>query len=111
MDSSGEILNDAWEWDGATWTSLALATSPPARFGAALALLNDGLVLFGGGDLGGALLHDSWSLTGGQWTQLFPTMYPSDRQYHAMATLAGELVLVGGSADDLETWLLGAPTP
>jgi hypothetical protein len=61
-------LGDTWEWDGVRWT-LASATGPSARSGAAMAW-HPGLgavVLFGGS---GGPLGDTWSWDGRAWTPL-----------------------------------------
>jgi hypothetical protein len=104
-------LNDTWEWDGSTWTSLASPSSPPARQGAALATWNKTVILFGGSDgiptpMGPMALHDTWGLTGGIWTQLTPMTYPPAGG-GSMASLADEIVLLDRAHGD--TWHLGLP--
>lgn len=47
--TGGELLDDTWAWNGASWTEVATAQTPGGREGAALAGDADGhLVLFGG---------------------------------------------------------------
>jgi len=104
------LLDDTWEWDGATWTQLAPPTSPPARRGHALSTINTSVVLFGGSDAGGSLQHDTWVLTGETWSQLSPLTYPAARANHVMANVAGKVVLFGGT-DTPDTWLLDVPLP
>jgi len=43
-------LAGTWVWDGSTWTQQSPATSPPARFGAAMAYdaATGNVVMFGG---------------------------------------------------------------
>src|ERR1700746_285965 len=36
-DASGQLYNDTWTFDGNTWQTIATATSPSPRFGAAMA--------------------------------------------------------------------------
>jgi hypothetical protein len=109
-------LNDTWEWDGSTWTSLASPSSPPARANAALATWKETVVLFGGSDGDPTTpmdFHDTWALKGGTWTQLTPTTYPPARSGHLMAGVDGEIVLIGGDFvggdADKDTWLLDLP--
>jgi hypothetical protein len=55
-------LGDTWTWNGATWTELSPATSPPARASAVLASdpATGQLVLFGGNSTNGNLA-DTWA--------------------------------------------------
>ncbi len=49
IDSTGQLLDDTWAWNGQSWTQLSPAQSPSARDGAAIAAdPSGGLVLFGG---------------------------------------------------------------
>jgi Galactose oxidase, central domain len=64
------ILADTWRWDGASWTRLSPATSPPARVSAAMAF--DGargrMVLYGG-ETASATLGDTWEFDGATWAR------------------------------------------
>src|SRR5690242_18647955 len=48
--SPAYYLNDAWEWDGTSWTQRTPDTAPPVRFGHALAYdsARGRMVMFGG---------------------------------------------------------------
>jgi hypothetical protein len=54
--------NDLWEWDGAAWRSIPLATRPGGRIGAGLAydIANHELILFSGQT--GFINQETWSL-------------------------------------------------
>lgn len=61
-------LGDTWEWDGVNWNQRFPVTSPPPRYGHALAYdsVRDRTVLFGGS--GGSLsLGDTWEWDGVNW--------------------------------------------
>jgi hypothetical protein len=62
IDSTGgHLFNDAWVWDGATWTKQTPKTSPPGRAEAPMAYdaATGNVVLFGGAG-GGHVLNDTW---------------------------------------------------
>jgi hypothetical protein len=63
--SPSSVLNDTWEWNGGSWTSIDVSTAPPARLTSALAYdaLHHRAILFGGGDPSNGLgfLGDTWS--------------------------------------------------
>lgn len=102
----GTVLSDTWEWNGVAWTQLTPATSPSARYGAAMAYdpVAKDLVLFGGRPFEfGTPLADTWKWTGTTWLNVTPAAAadsPSARYLHAMAFDAarGKLVLFGGDA-------------
>ena len=58
-------FNGTWTWDGTTWTKQAPATSPPARWGAAMTYdaATGNVVMFGGVDprLGGPVYRGTWT--------------------------------------------------
>ncbi len=83
---SGGLLADTWEWDGNEWVEATPATSPPGRFGAAMAYdsARGRIVLFGGvGD--GAELGDTWEWDGSDWIERTPASSPPAREYGALA--------------------------
>jgi hypothetical protein len=104
-------LRDTWSWDGQVWTRLD-PIRPSPRMGAALAALDDRLVLFGGaGDPSGVgqrgYFGDTWTWNGSTWTDLGAASGPSARYALAMARRAGEVVSFGGwGADGVtgDTW-------
>ena len=96
------LLNDTWMWNGTIWTQLAPATSPPARYDAAMAYdpATRQLVLFGG--FGAADnsddLNDTWTWNGTTWKKATPANSPPVRVTAGLAydpANAG-LVLFGG---------------
>ena len=62
---------DTWEWNGATWTQLAV-TGPPTRVAHVMAYdsTRDRTVLFGGFGQTNAPLGDTWEWNGSEWTQV-----------------------------------------
>jgi len=98
-----EPLNDTWIFDGATWSSVAAPSPPPARFEASMAALDAGgreeVVLFGGmvGNPGDTS-DDTWLFDGTTWSQVMTATSPPARMNASMATLGGRVVLFGGQA-------------
>src|SRR5439155_8527211 len=100
----GGGLADTWEWDGARWTQLAPATSPPARMAHAMAY--DGarhqLVMFGGcngvADECFQERQDTWTFDGTIWTEQTAAPAPPGRGGHAMTfdPTRGAVVMFGG---------------
>jgi len=90
-DFMGNPVGDTWEWDGATWTQLFPATSPPARDSAGLAFdaTRSRVVLFGGWSCphhgGCTYFGDTWEWDGIAWTQRFPATSPPARGGHVLA--------------------------
>jgi hypothetical protein len=115
--TSPYVYADTWTFDGKTWSEQHPATSPPARFGAAMAFdpRIGKLVLFGGNGSGP---RDTWTYDGTNWTKQKPATRPPARGEPAMAydPAHGNLVLFGGSrfavhpcgagpfADSGDTW-------
>ena len=91
---------DTWTWDGADWTKLAPAHSPPKRFvfGMAGDAATGTVVLFGGSRTGHAPYHDTWTWDGADWTKQAPAHSPPGRYGVSMAydSASGEVVLFGG---------------
>ncbi|MCB9877293.1 MAG: hypothetical protein H6835_06795 [Planctomycetes bacterium] len=63
------VLDDLWQWDGASWTPIVTTASPPARADHQLGYdaARGRLVLCGGRDGLGTLLADTWEEVGGAW--------------------------------------------
>jgi hypothetical protein len=89
---SSSILNDTWTFNGTSWTEVRVSNPPPARHGAAMATLDNEVVLFGGGRV-----NDTWTFDGTTWVQVSVSNSPAYRRHPAMATLGNEVVLFGGS--------------
>jgi hypothetical protein len=105
----GRLFRDTWVWKGSTWTKQAPATSPPIRWGAAMAYdaATRTVVLFGGADTTGTgRLADTWVWNGSTWTKQTPATSPPARFGAAMAydAATGEVVLFSG---EKRTGLLG----
>ena len=106
-----------WEWRGATrtWRKLAPVTSPPARYGHALAFdkSRGEMLLFGGIGLSGEMLDDTWiwNATAGDWSPREVLTHPSRRIAFGLAYDASrsQVVLYGGLSltgrvDDTWAW-------
>jgi hypothetical protein len=89
--------SDTWEWDGTSWTLVAV-TGPGARGGHGMAYdsARGRTVLFGGGATLG-LSGDTWEWNGASWTQVAITG-PTARTWVPMAydNERGRTVLLGG---------------
>ena len=112
---SGPYLDDTWEWDGASWTSIPV-TSPPAR--ADHRMVYDShrgtIILFGGGSEA-QLLNDTWEYDGIVWQQLNVGL-PGQRWRHLMCydSARNVVVMTGGGGTDgsySDTWELGCGAP
>ena len=58
-----DLLADTWTWNGTNWTQQSPATSPPARYEAALAYgASAGQLLLFGGEGSSGFLGDTWTL-------------------------------------------------
>jgi hypothetical protein len=115
--SGGVILNDTWEWDGATWTQRCGICPPQPRAFHAMAYDYDRhvVVMFGGFDPypGLQYLSDTWSWNGSTWNNVTdPTHRPPGRLECDMVYDAARhvFVLFGGNVDSNntvvnDTWL------
>jgi hypothetical protein len=106
--STGLGAADTWSWDGANWTQLAPAASPPPRAAHAMAYdsTRQQVLLFSG-----TAGNDTWTWNGANWTQQFPVHSPTIRQDAGMAEdfVRQVVVLFGGyliaaRAATNETW-------
>jgi hypothetical protein len=118
LAGDGTTSGATWAWSGDTWSALAPATVPPARYGASMAAdaVTATVVLFGGLSAPGAFLSDTWSWNGTDWALNLPTAAPAARSGAAMTFDAarGLIVLFGGttggttdttgSANQADTW-------
>jgi len=96
-DDRAHPFGDTWTWDGARWTQQHPPTSPPARWGHAMAYdaVRQQIVLFGG--FANGYLGDTWTWDGTTWTE-HRVASPSPRYRAAIAYDAarGNVVLFGG---------------
>ncbi len=103
--ADGSPLADTWQWDGSAWVQLFPSSSPPARYGQAMATLGANVVLFGGQDANG-YLGDTWQWDGSNWTP--KPSGPPPRARHGLANHESVLVLFGGEGgttfDDTWEW-------
>jgi hypothetical protein len=108
----GQVFDDVWEWDGASWSGPAVAVRPAARTDAAMAFeVHTGrTILFGGQGALSAYFNDTWAWDGSAWTQLNPANSPSPRADGRLVydSRRGRLVYFGGhDANGVlgETWV------
>jgi len=100
VNSSFNILNDTWLWNGTTWTEQFPTTSPSARSSATMSYdaATGNMVLFGGANYYSVAFNDTWVWNGITWTDESPAASPPARSEAAMAydAAAGNMVLFGG---------------
>jgi hypothetical protein len=115
-DSGPGNLHDTWEWDGARWTQMAPAASPPAVAGGMMAYDSSrGVsVLFGGSGTTGNS-SSTWEWDGTNWTQKSPATSPPARVWAAMTydSARGRMVLFGGDGPSgllADTWTYDGTT-
>ncbi len=97
-------LGDTWEFDGLDWIPVTLTSSPPARFGYAMAYdaARQCVVLFGGAAASGgstAFLSDTWEYSGASWTEVNPTESPPASAGHRLVYDAARQRVVLVTAD------------
>ena len=105
--------SDTWQWDGATWTQLHPATSPPPR-NSATSFVDQKVNRFfiEGGVTDAGIASDLWYWTGSNWQQVSLSTTPSTRYDQIMGyDPASETdVLFGGfnsnPPDFSDTWVL-----
>jgi hypothetical protein len=98
--STGPMLADTWEFDGAAWIDRTPAAGSPAariRHGMAFDEQRLRTILYGGSSLEG-IFDDTWEWDGGEWRQI-AAAGPSFREAHAMTYDASRqrTLLFGGS--------------
>jgi cysteine-rich repeat protein len=99
LSGCGTCLSDTWEWDGAVWTQITTATTPPALAGARLAYdySIEKLVMFGGWS-GNAAVASTWTYDGIDWHLETLLGSPDPRAYGALVwdSARRHLVYAGG---------------
>ncbi|MFQ5505461.1 MAG: Kelch repeat-containing protein [Planctomycetota bacterium] len=94
-------MDDTWEYDGRSWKRRRPLSSPPPRYGHAMAFdpVGKRILLYGGFSGAMQALSDTWAWDGRTWTQLFPRANPGPLWRHGMATdpARQRITLFGGS--------------
>jgi hypothetical protein len=103
LSSSGQVLQDTWEWNGTQW-SFRTNEGPPARWIQRMAYdsARGVTVMFGGaGPNETDIRGDTWEWDGNSWTERHPTHSPPARYGQAMAFNAelGVTQLFGGQTE------------
>jgi hypothetical protein len=134
QDSTAQMLDDLWEWDGSAWSQISSAVRPSARGNTAMAYdpARKSLILFGGTtersvntdtpDFDTQGLNDTWEWQNNthNWTQLNPTSSPGNIFGHGMVTdMARAKVLLFADANNAvwewdgstATWTNRTPVP
>jgi hypothetical protein len=77
-----QVFDDTWAWNGATWTQLHPATTPPARWNEGMVYdpSHRQIVMFGGEGL-----NDTWVWDGSDWIEQHPTTSPPFQYITRMA--------------------------
>ncbi|MGB3969729.1 MAG: kelch repeat-containing protein [Planctomycetota bacterium] len=80
------VLNDTWEFDGASWQQIATAAAPSPRFGAVAVFdsLRNRIVLFGG-NVSTGRSDELWEYDGTNWTLVPMPVRPPARTGHSFA--------------------------
>jgi hypothetical protein len=101
-DSTAQVLNDLWEWDGKAWSEVQGGARPSARRNTAMAYdpFRKSLMLFGGAsedaDGNPQGLDDTWEWQSGtrQWAQLHPASNPGQLYGHGMVSDMGRATVL-----------------
>ncbi len=97
----GVILDETWEWDGASWTLVETANSPGSRYFQQMAYdqSQQVVVLHGGHDALPQFFKDTWVFDGDDWFQVDDDgpLVTNGRMVYDTSRQA--IVLFGGSAD------------
>ena len=110
---TGEAFSDTWEYDGATWTQVNTANSPPARFWTSMVYDSNRqrMVLYGGWDeyFAGDMFGDTWEYDGSDWQEVITATSPPAMSAMSMAfdSHANKVVLFGGqdfAGEYNDTW-------
>ncbi|HKW59060.1 MAG TPA: choice-of-anchor D domain-containing protein [Candidatus Dormibacteraeota bacterium] len=105
--NGGANLGDTWEWDGAAWTMMTPASSPPMLAGAAMAFDSArGVSVLFGGSTPTAVSSDTWEWDGTSWTKRNLATSPPPMVWAAMVYDAarGRMVLFG-AFNQFGVWL------
>jgi hypothetical protein len=79
--ASNQVVSATWQWNGTDWHHVLASTSPPHRFGAAMAFEAErsSVVLFGGFDVSpDRHFNDTWTWDGTTWAERFPAHIPAN---------------------------------
>ncbi len=110
-ESSDELSEQTWTYDGSEWVKQAPATSPPPYLGASMAYdaALGKVVLFGGATVGAGSSNETWTYDGTNWVKQTPATSPPPRAAAMMSydPALGKVVLFGGVESGVplaETW-------
>lgn len=105
FDGFDHHVAETWEWNGSTWTEIAIGGGPSARINHAMVYdpRRERIVLFAGeGEF--QSYSDVWELDGSTWQLRNPALLPPARSAHSMAYDAnrGTAVIMGGKTSAID---------
>jgi hypothetical protein len=107
FDGFDHHVSETWQWDGSSWTEIAIGGGPPGRadHGMAYDVRRKRIVLFGGASEY-QTFNDFWEFDGTAWTQRTANVVPSPRSLIAMAydDNRGATVVLGGKGTALDNF-------
>ncbi|HTL36808.1 MAG TPA: kelch repeat-containing protein [Kofleriaceae bacterium] len=98
------LLDDTWEWNGASWNKPASLPQPADLGNTAAAYMpwQGKTLVFGGRRSQASVINnETWQWDGQVWTQRLPANAPSARYDHAMAARTNDVILFGGTIGTL----------
>jgi hypothetical protein len=108
QDVNQPTLNDTWQYDGSSWTPLAVTGAPPgrSRHGLAWDPVARRLITFGGIENPnyGHTLADTWGLAGSSWGQVQHPEQPADVQALTYDSVRSRFVALTGNGSPVMTW-------
>jgi len=107
--TTGQLLNDTWEYNGITWTPRPTPNAPtPRRTTIAWDPVRQRTMLFGGDEgLSGMSFNDTWEYDGSTWTQSISALAPPPAGRAAVCYDTARSVMVAlaiNASGQAETW-------
>jgi hypothetical protein len=102
LSTLSNYLDDTWLWNGTVWEQLFPVTSPPGRYGYAMAyhVPTETIFIYGGYSVESSeILDDMWAWNGATWTQVADASTPGPLFLPSMVydPVSTDLVLFGGT--------------
>jgi Galactose oxidase, central domain len=70
-NSSGNFINDLWEWDGGRWKQITGPNTPSVRASHAAITLKNAMIIYGGTGEKGKLMNEIWKWEAGEWLKIY----------------------------------------
>ena len=103
---NGNPLQDTWEWNGSSWTQVALSGPVPGRR-AEPAMAYDSsrqVTTIFGGNVGGVSNSETWDWDGTSWKLLQPATSPSSRSTNMVYDSAQSKLVLFSGGGQADTW-------